>query len=38
MTAISHYIRGELFEGRRALREVQIGAMIRTPQSSGGGF
>jgi len=31
MAAISHYIKGELREGRRALREVQIGAIARSP-------
>jgi hypothetical protein len=32
MAAVSHYIRGEPNDGRRALREVQIGAILRTPQ------
>ena len=32
MAAISHYIKGELTDGRRTLREVQIGAILRTRQ------
>jgi glycosyltransferase involved in cell wall biosynthesis len=32
MAAISHYIKGELSNGRRALSEVQIGAIARAPQ------
>ena len=32
MAAISHYIKGELSDGRRALHEVRIGAIMRTPQ------
>jgi glycosyltransferase involved in cell wall biosynthesis len=32
MAAISHYIRGEQVDGRRALREVQIFSIFRTPQ------
>lgn len=31
MAAISHYIKNELPEGRRALREVQLGAILRSP-------
>jgi hypothetical protein len=32
MAAISHYIKGELADGRRALRKIQIGAIARAPQ------
>jgi glycosyltransferase involved in cell wall biosynthesis len=32
MAAISHYIKSELSDGRRALSEVQIGAILRAPQ------
>jgi glycosyltransferase involved in cell wall biosynthesis len=32
MAAISHYIKGELSDGRRALGEVQIGAIMRARQ------
>jgi GT2 family glycosyltransferase len=32
MAAISHYIKGELADGRSALRAVQVGAIVRAPQ------
>ena len=31
MAAISHYIKNELPDGRRALRDVQLGAILRSP-------
>jgi glycosyltransferase involved in cell wall biosynthesis len=31
MAAISHYIKDELPDGRKALREVQLGAIMRSP-------
>jgi len=32
MAAIAHYIKGELPQGRLALRDVQLGAIVRSPQ------